>query len=205
MLIIEATSTSPQTSIFLGAHWVDFSGSKDPCSSKQDSALQRIKFTTCSAAQFTCDDGQCIDIEERCDQSADCEDTSDENNCKMLDMEQNYNKATPPFILDKKPKTIKTAKINVSITVTDILDIVEVKHEIEIKFHLLIQDWSFTTWRKVFLPMFLLSKKLAACGCPVWYFPTPSTMKQLTSQQILSLLLWEKAMFLMPNLKQLMK
>ena len=54
-------------------------------------------------------------------------------------MEQNYNKATPPFILDKKSKTIKTAKINVSITVTDILVIVEVKHEIEIKFHLLME------------------------------------------------------------------
>ena len=118
---------------------VDFSDSEDPCFSGQDSAMKRIKFTTCLDSEFTCDDGQCIDIEERCDQSIDCKDSSDENNCKMLNMERNYNKGTPPFILDKKSKTIQTANVNISIAVTDVLDIVEVKHEIELKFHLLME------------------------------------------------------------------
>ena len=115
---------------------IDFSDSVDPCFSKTESTL---KFTMCSRTQFTCDDGQCIDIEERCDQSIDCEDSSDENNCKLLDMEINYNKGTPPFILDKKSKAITIAKVNISLTITDVLDIVEVKHEIELKFHLLME------------------------------------------------------------------
>ena len=54
-------------------------------------------------------------------------------------MEKNYKRGTPPFLLDKKSKTIKTANVNISLTVTDILDIVEVKHEIELKFHLLME------------------------------------------------------------------
>ena len=118
---------------------IDFTDSADPCFSKGESPIKSIKFTTCSNTQFTCDDGQCIDIEERCDQSIDCEDSSDENNCKLLNMEKNYNKGTPPFFLDKKTKTIKTAKVNISLTVTDVLDIKEVKHEIELKFHLLME------------------------------------------------------------------
>ena len=123
----------------MGVHIVDFSDSKDPCFSKPDSKIQKIKFTTCSDEQFTCSDGLCIDIEERCDQTVDCDDASDERNCKLLVMEQNYNKGTPPFILDKETKTIKTANVNISVTVIDVLDIVEVKHEIELKFHLLME------------------------------------------------------------------
>ena len=127
-------SHSPRTSIFLGVHLIDFTDSADPCFSKGESPIKSIKFTTCSNTQFTCDDGQCIDIEERFDQSVDCEDSSDENNCKLLNMEKNYNKGTPAFFLDKRSKTIKTAKVNISLTVTNVLDIKEVKHEIELKY-----------------------------------------------------------------------
>ena len=118
---------------------MDFSKSKDPCFPEQASSVKRIKLTTCLDNQFTCDDGQCIDIEERCDQSVDCEDSSDENNCQMLYIEKNYNKEMPPFILNKTTKSIRTANVNVSVTIVDILDIVEVKHEIELKFHLLLE------------------------------------------------------------------
>ena len=125
--------------MFLGVHTLDFSRSEDPCFSNPDSQISRLKFTSCSEHQFTCDDGQCVDIEERCDQTVDCKDTSDENDCKMLDMEKNYNKGTPPFIMDKKIKTMRPANVNISLTLTDILDIVEVKHEIELKFHILME------------------------------------------------------------------
>ena len=134
-----ATSNSPRTSLFLGVHTVDFSKSEDPCFAKSGSPIRSLKFTTCSDHQFTCDDGQCIDIEERCDQVVDCEDASDENLCKMLDIEKNYNKGTPPFIVEKKSKLMRPAYVNISLTITDIIDIVEVKHEIEMKFHILME------------------------------------------------------------------
>ena len=69
----------------------------------------------------------------------DCQDASDENDCKMLDIEKNYNKGTPPFSIEKISKLIKPADVNISLTLTDILDIAEVKHEIELKFHILME------------------------------------------------------------------
>ena len=130
---------STRSSLFLGVHTVDFSHTKDPCFQQQDSSEKRIKLTTCKCGQFTCDDGQCIDIEERCDQSVDCEDFSDENNCRMIQVEENYNKEMPPFIVNKTSKKIRPANVNISVTVVDILDIVEAKHEIELKIHLLLE------------------------------------------------------------------
>ena len=51
-----------------------------------------IKFTTCKSGDFTCNDGQCIDIEKRCAQTFNCNDRSDEENCKMLEIDDNYSK-----------------------------------------------------------------------------------------------------------------
>ena len=36
---------------------------------------------TCSPEQFTCQEGQCIPSNYRCDRVKDCVDNSDENNC----------------------------------------------------------------------------------------------------------------------------
>ena len=47
--------------------------------------------TSCSKGEFTCNDGQCIDMEERCDQTTNCLDKSDEENCRMVNMEVGHN------------------------------------------------------------------------------------------------------------------
>lgn len=38
----------------------------------------------CSAAEFRCEDGQCIPEEKRCDTRTDCTDGSDELDCSMF-------------------------------------------------------------------------------------------------------------------------
>jgi hypothetical protein len=38
----------------------------------------------CSAAEFRCEDGQCIPEEKRCDTRTDCSDGSDELDCRMF-------------------------------------------------------------------------------------------------------------------------
>ena len=85
-----AVSSSPEASLFVGLHTVDFSGVKDDkCHSGPVGAsrVKQVKMTSCSKGEFTCNDGQCIDMEERCDQTTNCLDKSDEENCRMVNME----------------------------------------------------------------------------------------------------------------------
>ena len=85
-----AISSSPEASLFVGVHTVDFAGVKDDkCHSGpiEASRVKRVKMTSCLKGEFTCNDGQCIDMEERCDQTANCLDKSDEENCRMVNME----------------------------------------------------------------------------------------------------------------------
>ena len=56
-----------------------------------------VKLTGCEDTEFTCDDGQCIDINKRCDQIIHCRDESDEQNCNLLFLKEGYNLEIPPF------------------------------------------------------------------------------------------------------------
>ena len=90
------TSTSPWETFLLGLHQVNFKQAKEEQCFK-DKEVQMIKFTSCKKGFFTCNDGVCIDMNQRCDQTAHCEDSSDEKNCKLVLMEENYNKNIAPF------------------------------------------------------------------------------------------------------------
>ena len=93
-----ATSASSYDSLLIGVHTFDFGGVvQDKC--KKDGVIRRLKFTTCSDGQFTCDDGLCVGIEQRCDQIPHCNDNSDEKNCNIIDLESRYRKNIAPFII----------------------------------------------------------------------------------------------------------
>ena len=57
-----------------------------------------MKLSGCAENEFTCNDGQCIDVINRCDQIIDCRDESDEQECTLLRLKSGYNKMIPPFI-----------------------------------------------------------------------------------------------------------
>ena len=59
--------------MLLGVNTFDFSGVKDdPCTSSLKSKEVMIKVTGCGSGQFTCDDGQCVSMDERCNQISNC-------------------------------------------------------------------------------------------------------------------------------------
>ena len=56
-----------------------------------------LKLSGCGEEEFTCSDGQCIDINSRCDQIVDCRDESDEEDCRLLVLKNGYKKDIIPF------------------------------------------------------------------------------------------------------------
>ena len=56
-----------------------------------------LKLSGCGEEEFTCSDGQCIDINSRCDQIVDCRDESDEEDCRLLVLKNGYKKNIIPF------------------------------------------------------------------------------------------------------------
>ena len=56
-----------------------------------------LSLSTCDTTkEFTCNSGQCISIYQRCDGNKDCNDSSDEDECKQFTFSGPYNKETPP-------------------------------------------------------------------------------------------------------------
>ena len=56
--------------MLIGTHTINFENAGDDCSKTLETKIRQIKFTTCKAGEFTCDEGLCIDMEQRCDQVA---------------------------------------------------------------------------------------------------------------------------------------
>ena len=99
-----------------------------------------LKLTGCNPeGEFTCDDGQCIAMERRCDQvtgkEPNCRDESDENGCQLVVFKNNYNKQIPPFEGGEVPIT----NVNISITLMKVVEIEETDHSIHLQFMISMQ------------------------------------------------------------------
>ena len=89
-----------------------------------------LKLTGCNATgQFTCDDGQCVTMNQRCNQLPDCRDRSDERNCEVLVLVEGYNKNVPPVSLENE-----VVNVSVSIDLLKLVDIDEEDYSIETQF-----------------------------------------------------------------------
>ena len=79
-----ATITTPRTNNFfpIGRHgWILSQ------EANQQTAIQ-LTLTLCSESQFTCDSGECIELKNRCNVVSDCQDKSDERNCKVFHFDE---------------------------------------------------------------------------------------------------------------------
>ena len=93
-----------------------------------------LKLTGCKEDEFTCDDGQCMEMEERCNQLPNCRDKSDERNCQILLLEDGYNKNIPPIT-----GVNNRVNVNISITLMKVVEIEEVDHSIHLQFQISLQ------------------------------------------------------------------
>ena len=132
-LNVTARTRASQNSFALGRHNWTISGDKYQCSEGKEYTLE-MKLTGCNSTQFTCNDGQCVKMEERCDQVPDCEDKSDELNCKILALEKGYNQRVPP--VTKISGNVKQVEVNVSLILFKVVAIEEEDHSIKLQFQI---------------------------------------------------------------------
>ena len=90
-----------------------------------------LLLSSCKVGEFSCDNGECIDIVERCDGVPECGDFSDEKNCRLVNIDpEKYLKGKTP------PSETPTLPVEVSSQVWKILDIKEVEQLTKIQFEL---------------------------------------------------------------------
>ena len=128
-----ASTDAPLESFVLGSHNWLIQEDNVKCSRKGESYKRMLKLTGCKEGEFTCSDGQCIRMEERCDQIINCIDESDENNCKLIAFKENYNQKVPPFTITITDFSVIPAKIRISTQLKNVLAISEFSHTIDLK------------------------------------------------------------------------
>ena len=126
-LNVNGTSTATHASFLLGKHNWTINGD-EKCSSGTEYVTE-LKMSGCKDNEFTCNDGQCVSMAERCNQLPKCRDESDERNCQILVLKQGYNKRVPPIKSDQGP-----VDVSVSIDLLKVVDIDEDDYSIEIQF-----------------------------------------------------------------------
>ena len=96
----------------------------------------KLKLTGCNKeGEFTCDNGECVLMEERCNQVPDCRDESDERGCKVVILKDGYNKNIPP-IERADDGGVVPAKVSISITLKKVVEIEETDHSIHLQFEI---------------------------------------------------------------------
>ena len=137
---ITARTEASQISFALGKHNWTISGDSNACSEHKESYTIEMKLSGCSQSEFTCDDGQCVKINQRCNQAPNCRDESDEVGCQFLVLRDGYKKRVPPIILPNQALDSKTpANVKVSITLLKVVSIKEEDHSIEFQFEITLE------------------------------------------------------------------
>ena len=131
---VTAVSRSPKVSYLLGKHNWTVSNDAFECSGGNP-YVTTLKLTGCDGSEFTCYDGQCIRMGERCNQVPNCRDKSDEKGCQLIALEDGYNRNIPPIMRPALGGSSPTTVI-ISMVLMKVVDIDEVDHSIHLQFQI---------------------------------------------------------------------
>ena len=99
-----------------------------------------LKLSGCRVGEFTCTNGLCIEMGQRCDQLKDCEDNSDEMNCRLVHLGISYNKKIAPVsTVSVTNRTILPVFVNVSLVLYKVIQLEEANHVIELQYEIILE------------------------------------------------------------------
>ena len=94
----------------------------DSCKEIDNTTMVTFLFSNCEQTQFSCSDGSCIPLEKRCNLFPDCEDKTDEVDCRVLsnaaDTYKGYEVNFPTL-----PEKGEQLNLSIYVNVTQIVDI----------------------------------------------------------------------------------
>ena len=136
---VRAESRATKVSYLLGKHKWTVTGDVYSCNEGQ-LYTTLLKMSGCNpGGEFTCNDGQCVTMEQRCDQIPNCRDKSDERGCQLLVTEVGYKKKVPPIKVNSTEESIIPVRVNISISLLQIIDMEEQDHKIDLQFQITLE------------------------------------------------------------------
>ena len=112
------------------------------CNNEIGSSIQ-LTFSPCYPGKFTCDSGQCIPLEERCNIELNCEDKTDEDNCVGLKTGSKYAKGKIPVSVTAEPTIIY---FNVSLLAFPSISTKDTKFSIDFYLNIRWHDLRLDMW-----------------------------------------------------------
>ena len=129
----------------IGKIWWRVLDNSKACSNGEVNDTIALKLTGCQDGYFTCDNGDCIVMEKRCDQVLNCEDETDEVNCNILVLKTSYRKTSPPIRMDATNggELVMPSEVTVSMFLLGIAAIKEHENRIDIKLRVKLRWFEF--------------------------------------------------------------
>ena len=136
--VVAEARASSERSFVLGKHEWIFIGDEYRCHGGE-TYKTTLKLSGCKIDEFTCSDGQCVAMEDRCNQLSNCRDKSDEMDCQLVVLESTYNKKVPPIIASGGEVDFNPVQVNISISLLKIVSMEEVQHKIDLQFAIILE------------------------------------------------------------------
>ena len=135
---VRAESKATKVSYALGKHEWSVTGDKFACSGGQPYNTY-LKLSGCNPkGDFTCNDGQCVTMEQRYNQIPNCRDGSGDKDCQLLIFTdpEGYKSNVPPIVPIPGHDDFDPTHVNVSIVLLRIVDMEETDHKIDFQFQI---------------------------------------------------------------------